>query len=63
MADLANQALKNGYYFEKNLDNDSLSSPKDDWIDSFSKVYTSFKEKESEICAVNEYSHNFEPFV
>ena len=40
-----------------------MCSPKDDWIESFSKVYSTFKEKESEIGALDQYSHNFEPFI
>ena len=63
MSDLANLALKNGYYFEQDPSDNSLSSPKDDWIDSFSKVYSTFKKKEIEAGVVDEYSRNFYPFI
>ena len=45
MADLANLALKNGYYFQSTNREDELTSPKDDWIESFCKVYENLKEK------------------
>ena len=63
MSDLANLALKNGYYFEQDPSDNSLSSPKDDWIDSFSKVYSTLKLKESEAGAIDEYSRSFDPFI
>ena len=55
MADMANVALKHGYYFE--------ASENDDWIDYFCETYNELKDGETKLAVGDDYSHNFDPFV
>ena len=55
MADMANVALKHGYYFE--------AAKGDDWIDQFSQAYDALRDGEAALAVGDDYSHNFDPFV
>ena len=63
MADLANLALKHGYYFESTTGTQGVASGDDDWSDQFCQGYDNLRAQETKLGANDEYSHNYAPFV
>ena len=55
MADLANVAIKLGYYSEAVGD--------EHWIDQFTSAFIEMREQENVLQKGDEYSYNFDPFV
>ena len=55
MADLANVAIKLGYYSEAVGD--------EHWIDQFTSAFIQMREQENVLQKGDEYSYNFDPFV
>ena len=55
MADLANVAIKQGYYSEAVGD--------DQWIDQFTAAFIEMKVQENALQKGDDFSYNFDPFV